>query len=258
MANPTNHTGKKFNRLTATKKVGLYYRCSCECGGTALVRSDHLYSGHTKSCGCIQRELVQQREARVAIKQAERAAAKAARDPHLAALRNVWQNMIYRCTSTTCPEYVRYGAVGITVCDSWAASFDAFYADMRPKYKPGKSIDRRDNDGGYSPQNCRWATPTMQTRNRKNTLYVCSGAGVRDTTLAAFAEKHKISYHRAYGVYKQLAVGADIPTAWDMRALLGLEAPKEKVTHRTVNFSTSPAEVRHVQNQSVERTLTGC
>lgn len=230
MANPTNHTGKKFNRLTATKKVGLYYRCSCDCGGTALVRSDHLYSGHTKSCGCIQRELVQQRETRLAIQQAERAAARAARDPHLSALRNVWQNMIYRCTSTTCPEYIRYGAIGITVCDSWAASFDAFYADMRPKYKPGKSIDRRDNSLGYSPQNCRWATPTMQTRNRKNTLYMYSGVGVRHTTLAAFAKKHKIPYHRAYCAYKKLAGGTELPTTWDMRELLRIEQVERNLT----------------------------
>lgn len=219
----TNHVGRKFNRLTATKKLGEYYRCSCECGGTATVRSDHLSSGHTKSCGCIKRELVQQRERRVAQQRAEREAAKPQRDQHRPNLRAVWQQMIYRCTTPSCPEYKAYGAIGITVCLSWLESFDVFYADMREKYKPGKSLDRRDNTLGYSPQNCRWATATMQARNRRNTLYLWSDLSKKKTTLPAFAEKHKVPYSRAYAAYKKLAAAGDLPWACDMREAMRIE-----------------------------------
>lgn len=223
MARHTNHTGKKFNRLTAVQKKGEYYRCTCDCGGTALVRSDHLSSGHTKSCGCIKRELVQQRKQRVVQRRAERKTLRPVRDPHRSNIRAVWQQMIYRCTVSTCPEYQSYGAIGITVCNRWLESFDAFYADMRPTYKPGKSLDRRDNNLGYSPQNCRWATAKMQARNRRNTLYLWSDSSKKKTTLPAFAEKHGIPYHRAYVAYKKLAATGNLPWACDMRELLCVE-----------------------------------
>ena len=75
-----------------------------------------------------------------------------------------WSNMVSRCTSKTNPDYPRYSRNGITVCDRWR-NFFYFLSDMGLKPTPKHSIDRIDNDKGYFPSNCRWATQTEQTRN---------------------------------------------------------------------------------------------
>jgi hypothetical protein len=68
--------------------------------------------------------------------------------------------------------YARYGGRGITVCERWLNSFENFYADMGPKPSPKHSIERQNNDGDYTPENCCWATYTEQNRNRGDSLYL--------------------------------------------------------------------------------------
>jgi hypothetical protein len=77
----------------------------------------------------------------------------------------IWADMLYRCTKAKHARYADYGGRGITVCERWH-EFANFFADMgeRPE---GRSLDRRDNDAGYSPENCRWATPAEQSENRR-------------------------------------------------------------------------------------------
>lgn len=74
----------------------------------------------------------------------------------------IWQNMIQRCHNPKNSRYARYGGRGIYVCDHWRASFQAFLEDMGPRPSLQHSVDRIDNDRGYEPGNCRWATPKTQ------------------------------------------------------------------------------------------------
>lgn len=78
-----------------------------------------------------------------------------------------WRNMKTRCYNKNFVDWEIYGGRGVTICDRWMTSFDAFLADMGKRPGPGYSLDRIDSDKGYEPGNCRWATATEQARNRR-------------------------------------------------------------------------------------------
>ena len=190
--------GKKFGRLTAGDRLGSFVRCVCDCGGAAVVRTDRVLSGKTKSCGCIQKEM------RAASKKPPTPKPKKPRrTKDEKRLYAVWAAMVQRCHNTKNPGYPHYGGRGIEVCLDWM-DFRTFMADMGSGYRKGLWIERDDNNEGYDVTNCRWATPKQQSLNRKNTLRFANGA-----TLTRVAAHHGIGYQAAYRVYARLAARAN-------------------------------------------------
>ena len=177
--------GERFNRWTVLRPYGMLGKyhtvwCRCDCGTEQEVRESHLRAGASKSCGCSNR-------APLTHGMAGRLDDKGARVPEY----RTWGHIIQRCTNPNHPGFRGYGARGITVCDRWRESFAAFYEDMGPRPSSKHSIDRIDNDGGYEPGNCRWATKKTQSRNTStNRLLTFRG---RTQSLAAWAEETGIS-----------------------------------------------------------------
>lgn len=119
----------------------------------------------------------------------------------------IWTHMKGRCLNETDARYADYGGRGIIVCDRWVESFAAFLADMGPRPSKSHSIDRIDNDGGYEPSNCRWATDQEQSLNKRVYRNSKSGLrGIRQTKNGTWEVRVAIggSKQRHIGTFKSL------------------------------------------------------
>jgi len=132
-------SGQKFNQLTVTSfshtspTRRAMWNCVCDCGGTTVVSLQNLRNEKVKTCGCIFTYLCQDE------------------------IYGVWRGMIQRCTNPNSEGWKHYGGRGITVCERWKL-FKNFHEDMSPRPSPEYQLDRKNNDEGYSKDNCHWIT----------------------------------------------------------------------------------------------------
>ena len=165
---PCDHTGKVFGQLTALSCLGgddrgnYRWLCRCTCGTIKPVLTASLVAGKTKSCGCAMASKVS----------AARTIHGGARSKgRIAPEYMVWQSMRGRCLNKKFKAYKYYGARGVTVCESWNR-YENFIKDMGPRPGLDYSIERKDNNKGYSPDNCIWATKSEQVKNKSNNVRI--------------------------------------------------------------------------------------
>lgn len=159
-------TGQRFGRLVVVERVGsslsreATWRCLCDCGNERIICGSSLRRGGSKSCGCLRDEI--------------ESAIHSTHRKTKSRLYNVWSHMIQRCYNPSNTAYKRYGGRGVSVCDEWRNDFMIFYEwAMANGYDENAAfhqctIDRIDNDKGYSPGNCRWVDAKTQNNNKSN------------------------------------------------------------------------------------------
>lgn len=145
--------GMRFERLVVVERAGTRYEqavwlCVCDCKTEVKVLGQSLREGRTKSCGCLRAEV------------------NINHGKHKTSEYQIWLTMRQRCTNPNHNGYENYGGRGISVCERWN-DFTNFYADMGKRPSPKHSIDRKDNNKGYYPENCKWSTQSEQNRNQR-------------------------------------------------------------------------------------------
>lgn len=199
-------TGKTFGKWTVIElaepikdKKGYNvnrWKCRCECGNERLVIGTTLRNGRSTSCGCD------------AGKRAE-TAKKLFTTHNESKLRiyKIWSYMRKRCYNENSSNYCNYGGRGISVCDEWNNSYEAFRDwAINNGYEDSLSIDRIDVNGNYEPDNCRWVTDAAQANNRRNTVYYTHDGQTR--SVSEWASIYGINYKT---LLKRIKSGKGLP-----------------------------------------------
>jgi hypothetical protein len=179
--------GEVWGRLTVIREEGDKVQCRCECGNEGWFSRKHVRRGHTSSCGCLHRE------------RASVAASACKHGMSRSGTYNSWSSAKARCLNPDHDSFSDYGGRGITMCARWVDSFENFLADMGER-PAGMTLERREVDGPYSPENCEWANRLEQTRNRRNTIRVEYQGVIK--TLGEWCEELGLKYASAHLMIK--------------------------------------------------------
>ena len=201
-----NLLGRKFNRLQVKERIGLdkygkqLWKCVCDCGKEVIVNTSSLTTGNTQSCGCYKNELIGNRNKIHGMSHTH--------------IYYVWQAMRKRCNKEKDKSFKNYGARGIKVCTEWSEDFTNFYNWAKNNgYKQGLTLDRVNNNKGYSPENCRWVTMKQQANNTRRNKYVlynnksitideaCKLADLNISTVYSRAKRHNETLAESFKFY---------------------------------------------------------
>ncbi len=187
--------GDRFGRLVAVRPLRSTgkWLFECDCGTEKEVLASSVRTGHSRSCGCLNRD-----------------ASRARHTTHGMAhtkIHRIWRSMLGRCDNPNTKRYDRYGGRGIKVCERWR-SFENFYADMGER-PAGLTLDRIDNDGDYEPSNCRWATQKQQHANRDRSVIITFNG----ETMAAFEWDDRMGYRHGTVFQRVVQRGWEIKRA---------------------------------------------
>lgn len=195
-------TGKVFGRLTVLYRVlnkgnrQANWLCRCECGRETSVISYQLTASHTLSCGCSKRDRTIERNTIHGLSKL----------PEY----GVWKLMRTRCNNANGKSWKDYGGRGIRICPEWD-EFSVFYCDMGSRPSPQHQIDRKNNDGHYCKENCKWSTRAEQMRNyRRNVLVSYRGEVI---VLKDLSDRFNVSVGVAYHFARTGRIGKIIPGA---------------------------------------------
>jgi hypothetical protein len=198
MPNAIDIANQRFGRVVAIKSVGLdhynqrLWLCHCDCGKEKIIKTGALRRKNkpTRSCGCIQREHA-----------SRLGRTKETHGMHGTSEYKIWKGMLTRCCNSNDPNFQKYGARGISICERWRNSFENFYADMGAQPSKQHSLERDNNNGNYEPTNCRWATKDEQARNKRNNIIVTLDDGSQ-LILKDACKLYGIAYRTAYARIK--------------------------------------------------------
>lgn len=171
-------TGQRFGRLIALTRIAINgkpgrWLCQCDCGNQTEVAVNQLKSARTKSCGCLRLDINKTHDGH--------------KDPEYA----IWSAIKSRCYNPKNKAYLNYGGRGIAMSNRWLYSFENFITDMGKRPSSKYSIERKDNDGNYDANNCKWATRDEQNRNSRHNVWITYG----DETLCLKDWADKIGLH---------------------------------------------------------------
>lgn len=191
MGTKINLTGKRFGKLVALEYFGNgHWMTQCDCGTKKAVKTSHLISGNTKSCGCL------------------KTGRKVVHGKSHTKIHKIWTSILTRCHNPNSTRYSYFGGMGITVCERWCNSFENFLDDMGEPPK-GLVLGRIDKNKEYSPENCRWETPQEASLNRirdKRNKSGYRGISLNKKTnkwSAQIAYNKKVIFHKTFRTLKE-------------------------------------------------------
>ena len=171
--------GRNYGCWIAEEKVARWWRCKCSLCGTVKLKTTQSLK-HSKNTHC---------------RRGCQSKTKAIREAHSSEY-STWSSTKQRCENRNSRAYAAYGGRGIAMCERWRTSFSAFLEDMGPRPSKEHSLDRIDNDGDYSPENCRWAISKEQNRNTRQNRQITFGGVTK--TLSEWAEDVGIHWSTLY------------------------------------------------------------